>query len=201
VVAKLKEAFDIVVIDASRGLGNGRQLPAGPLRESPASLARAGCVVLNRVGAAPDLEGLRQTVARLAPGASIAEADLVFAGWRDVRSGAPVELPAGAAVYAFSGIANPASFHRTLAALGMRIEGAAVFRDHHCYRAGEIGRLEREAAAGGAFAAVTTAKDAVRVPGWSGAMPLYQAEVKLVMIGGHEGLWETLKSIVARGGG
>jgi len=197
---RLARDMDIVVLDASRGLGNGYQLPAGPLRESPASLARAGFVVLNRVGAAPDIEGLRREVAKLAPRAALAEADLVFVGWRDGRTGAPVELPAGAVVYAFSGIANPGSFHRTLERLGMSIKGWEVFRDHHAYSAGEIARLQRAAAACGAVAAVTTAKDAVRIPSWSGAVPLYRAEVKLAMIRGYETLWETLKSTAARGG-
>lgn len=197
---RLARDLDIAVLDASRGLGNGYQLPAGPLRESPASLARAGFVVLNRVGAAPDIEGLLRTVAKLAPRAAVAQSDLVFDGWRDGRTGAPVELPAGAAVYAFSGIANPGSFHRTLQTLGVSVRGGEVFRDHHAYSAGEIASLQRAAAASGAVAAVTTAKDAVRIPCWSGAVPLYRAEVKLAMIRGHETLWETLKSIVARGG-
>jgi len=198
---RLARGMDIAVLDASRGLGNGFQLPAGPLREPPAALARAGFVVLNRVGAAPDLERLRRLIAQLAPRASLAEADLVFAGWRDAGTGASVELPAGAVVYAFSGIANPGAFHRTLETIGMKVEGREVFRDHHAYAAGEIARLQRAAAASGAVAAVTTAKDAVRIPGWSGAVPLYPAEVKLAMIRGHETLWETLTSTVARGGG
>ena len=198
---RLARDIDIAVIDASRGLGNGFQLPAGPLRESPASLARAGFVVLNRVGAAPDLDELRRMVAQLAPRTPVAEADLVFDGWRDAISGAPVELPAGAVVYAFSGIANPGSFHRTLEQRGMRIGGQEVFRDHHAFGASDIALLQRAAAASGAAAAVTTAKDAVRIAGWSGAVPLYRAEVKLAMIHGHERLWETLTSIVARGGG
>ena len=197
---RLARDVDIAVVDASRGLGNGFQLPAGPLREPPASLARAGFVVLNRVGAAPDIEGQRRMVAKFAPRASIAEADLVFAGWRDARSGAPVELPAGAVVYAFSGIANPGSFDRTLEMLGMSVAGGEAFRDHHVYGAREIERLQRAAAASGAAAVVTTAKDAVRIPCWGGAVPLYRAEVKLAMVRGHERLWETLKSIVARSG-
>jgi len=194
---RLAREVDIVVLDASRGLGNGYQLPAGPLRESPAALARAGFVVLNRVGAAPDLEGLRRTVEKLAPRAALAEADLVFAGWRDGCTGATVELPAGAVVYAFSGIANPDSFHRTLETLGMSIKGGEIFRDHHPYGAREVARLQCAAAASGAVAAVTTAKDAVRIPGWSGAVPLYRAEVKLAINTGRETLWETLKSVVA----
>jgi len=198
---RLARDLDIVVLDASRGLGNGRQLPAGPLREAPASLGRAGFVVLNRVGAAADLEGLRRLVATLAPRASFAEADLVFAGWRDACNGAPAELPPGAGVYAFSGIANPGSFRRTLESRGLRIAGWEVFRDHHVYLPGEIRRLQRSVAASGAIAAVTTAKDAVRIPAWSGAEPLYRAEVKLAMIRGRETLWERLQSIVAGGRG
>ncbi len=195
----LARDIDIAVLDASRGLGNGHQLPAGPLREAPGSLARAGFVVLNRIGAAPDREGLLRTVTKLAPRASIAEADLVFAGWRDANTGAAAELPSGAAVFAFSGIANPGSFRRTLEALGLSVKSGEDFPDHHAYCAVEIARLQRLAAASGAIAAVTTAKDAVRIPAWSGAVPLFRAEVKLAMIRGHEMLWESMKSIVARG--
>ncbi len=198
---RLARALDIALLDASRGLGNGRQVPAGPLREDPAALSRAGVVVLNRVGAAADLGGLRHRVAELAPHATLVEADLVFAGWRDALTGAPAELPAGSSVYAFSGIANPASFRRTLEALGLRFAGWEVFQDHHAYRSGEVRRLQLAAAACGAAAAVTTAKDAVRVPAWSGPVPLYRAEVKLAMIRGRETLWKTLRSIVAAGRG
>ena len=83
----------------------------------------------------------------------------------------------------------------------MKVEGREAFRDHHAYGAAEMVGLQRAAAASGAVAAVTTAKDAVRIPGWSGAVPLYRAEVKLAMIRGHEKLWETLTSTVAGGGG
>ena len=38
---------EIIVIDSERGLGNGRLLPAGPLRESPSRLAEVDWVVSN----------------------------------------------------------------------------------------------------------------------------------------------------------
>src|SRR6202020_1045143 len=38
---------EIIVIDGTRRFGNGRLLPAGPLREMPARLARADAVVIN----------------------------------------------------------------------------------------------------------------------------------------------------------
>lgn len=197
---RLARDLDIVVIDATRGLGNGRLLPAGPLREAPGALARAGAVLLNRVGEAPAAGDLRRLVARLAPRALLAESDLAFAGWRDARGGAAAELPPGAGVYSFCGIANPGSFRRTLESRGLRLLGWEVFRDHHAYRAGEIEALARAADAAGAAAVVTTAKDAVRIPRWPGAAPLYRAEVKIAMISGREQLWEALRTLAARGG-
>ena len=198
---RLGRDLDIAVVDASRGMGNGRLLPAGPLREPAAALSRADLVVINRVGLAADPGEVRAEVGRLAPRAALAEADLDFSGFADARSGAPAELAPGADVYAFSGIANPGSFRRTLESRGLRIAGWEVFPDHHAYRPGEIGRLALAAERSGATAAVTTAKDAVRIPGWGGKLPLYRAEVKLVMIRGREQLWEALKSLAAGGRG
>jgi tetraacyldisaccharide 4'-kinase len=43
----LRRAFEIAVIDATRGLGNGLCLPAGPLREPPARLQQVDAVVAN----------------------------------------------------------------------------------------------------------------------------------------------------------
>lgn len=197
---RLARDLDIVVVDASRGLGNGRLLPAGPLREPPSGLARAGAVVLNRIAAAPDAERLRRSLARLAPHALFAESDVVVAGWRESRGGAAAELPRGTGVYAFCGIANPGAFRSALEGQGLRVLGWEVFRDHHAYGAAEIEALARGAAAAGAAAAVTTAKDAVRVTRWPGAVPLYRAEAKLAMISGREQLWEALKPLAARGG-
>jgi tetraacyldisaccharide 4'-kinase len=197
---RLARDLDIVVVDATRGLGNGRLLPAGPLREAPAALARAGAVVLNRVGETTGAAELRRIVMRLAPRALLAESDLAFAGWREAGGGELAELAVGTGVYAFCGIANPDSFRRTLEARGLRLLGWEVFRDHHPYRELELEGLARAVRETGAAAAVTTAKDAVRIPRWPGTAPLYRAEVKLVMITGREQLWEALKPLAARGG-
>ncbi|HEU4619146.1 MAG TPA: tetraacyldisaccharide 4'-kinase [Gammaproteobacteria bacterium] len=44
---RLDRAVEIAVVDGRRGLGNGRCLPAGPLREPPARLDRVDAVVVN----------------------------------------------------------------------------------------------------------------------------------------------------------
>ena len=46
----LKRDMDIVVIDAARGIGNGRVFPAGPLREPLTALARADVVMVRLDG-------------------------------------------------------------------------------------------------------------------------------------------------------
>jgi tetraacyldisaccharide 4'-kinase len=50
---RLQRDFEIAVVDGERGLGNGRCLPAGPLREPAARLAEVDLVVCNGTGRAP----------------------------------------------------------------------------------------------------------------------------------------------------
>ena len=48
---RLARDFEIAVIDAARGMGNGYLLPAGPLREPPQRLSTVDAVVINGAGA------------------------------------------------------------------------------------------------------------------------------------------------------
>jgi tetraacyldisaccharide 4'-kinase len=196
---RLARDLDIAVVDAERVFGNGRLLPAGPLREPPRALARADVVVLGRIGAAADASPVRRRLAALAPRAIQVEADLEFDGLRDALSGGAAALAPGSGVFAFCGLGNPASFVRTLAAAGYRVAGQEAFGDHHRYRPAELAALARAAAACGAEAAVTSAKDAVRIAAWPGGVPLYRAEVKLAIIRCRERLWDVLNILAASG--
>jgi tetraacyldisaccharide 4'-kinase len=132
----------IVVVDAETGFGNGRVLPAGPLREPVAQgLARADAVVLVGDGT-PDLKGYSGPVLR----ARLVPADVL--GLK------------GARVVAFAGIGRPEKFFETLRALGAELIEARGFPDHHVYSASEIARLKAKAR--GALL-VTTEKDFVRL--------------------------------------
>lgn len=44
---RLRRAFELAVVDGTRGLGNGLCLPAGPLREPPSRLSQVDAVVVN----------------------------------------------------------------------------------------------------------------------------------------------------------
>ena len=145
----LAKDLSLIVIDGGYGLGNGRVMPAGPLRESlDSGLARADAVVL--IG--EDETGL---VAEIAARRPVLRARL-----------APTEAAkalAGKPVLAFAGIGRPEKFFRTLAELGCQIVDAVPYPDHHVYRPDEIMRLVEMANEAGAEP-VTTEKDFARLP-------------------------------------
>lgn len=141
----------MVMVDAGAGFGNGRLIPAGPLREPVAAgLGRADLTVL--VGP----EEARAAV--LARWPEIAARPHVGAELVPRATGL-----AGARVLAFAGIGRPAKFFETLAALGADLAGTRAFPDHHPYTKSETQALAAEAARLSARL-VTTEKDALRLP-------------------------------------
>jgi tetraacyldisaccharide 4'-kinase len=158
---RLAKDLSLLVIDASYGLGNGRVLPAGPLREPPAAgFARADAILL--MGEA------EMRLDALAIGKPVLRARLV------PENGAEF---AGKPVIAFAGIGRPEKFFATLEALGARLLARHAFADHHRYREGELVALAATAEHAGATL-VTTAKDAVRLsPAWRGRVGVLRVTV------------------------
>ncbi len=145
----LHKDLALIVADGAVGFGNGRLVPAGPLRERVADgLARADALVI--------LGEDRHGLAKLAGGRPVLAARL------EPDPAAAARL-AGRDVLAFAGIGRPEKFFATLEALGARLVGRVPFADHHPYRAAEVAALIDRAAELGALP-VTTAKDAVRLP-------------------------------------
>ncbi|KPQ06240.1 MAG: tetraacyldisaccharide 4'-kinase LpxK [Rhodobacteraceae bacterium HLUCCA12] len=144
----------IVIVDAQTGFGNGRCLPAGPLRE-PVATGLQRCDLVLVIGPA-------------------AQRQRFMADWTAALSGIPVlgatltPLETGMAwrglrALAFAGIGRPQKFFDTLAALGVDLVRTKALDDHQPLSAALLSRLEREAATLGAQL-VTTEKDAVRLP-------------------------------------
>jgi len=143
----------LVVIDGRRGFGNGRLLPAGPLRESPAAgLARADAVVLMGVDEVGAVAKIRAACRR----------DLPILGARMVP-GPELAGLAGQPVVAFAGIGDPHKVFATLRTAGCHVRDEVAFPDHHPYSVADLAKLRLRAQAT-ASRLVTTAKDAVRLP-------------------------------------
>ena len=136
---RLARDVEIAVV-GERGFGNGRLLPAGPLREPVSRLASVDAVVCNgarRAGAyAMRLEG----------------ADLV--ALEDPARTLQVHALGARRVHAVAGIGDPARFFRHLEALGLQVIPHA-FTDHHPFTAADL-------EFGDAAPVVMTEKDAVK---------------------------------------
>jgi tetraacyldisaccharide 4'-kinase len=128
---RLGRDYEIAVVDAARGMGNGHLLPAGPLREPCSRLASVGAVVINGVGAA---SGLPKDVAATFQMRLIGEQLLPLSGQGE---GMPLARLAGARVHALAGIGHPQRFFAQLRAAGLELI-EHPFPDHHAYRAQEL---------------------------------------------------------------
>ena len=119
---RLARDLELVLIDAARGLGNRRCLPAGPLREPVERLQSVDALLYSGASADRD-DGY---ASQLQPSALV-----------NLRSGERQELdffPAGQAIHAVAGIGNPQRFFNTLEGLHWRPVTHA-FADHAVFSA------------------------------------------------------------------
>lgn len=143
--------FSLLVIDGAAGFGNGRLLPAGPLREPlDFCLSRAHAIVI----LGEDKTGVLEIVRR--------HTDAPVLGARLVPDADNPDL-FGKKVFAFAGIGRPEKFRDSLAAAGAVIEGWGSYPDHCAYTEEDLQELMAAAHAANALV-VTTAKDHVRLP-------------------------------------
>ncbi len=171
--AALKKDFSLAVVDGRRGLGNGRVIPAGPLRAPlQQQMTWVDAVLVNRSMAtiAREAEHTRGPEDLLSPADTL----------RWINGRKPVlrasTIPAGdvawlegAGVVAYAGIGAPGRFFDLLEHLGARVLARRAFGDHHAFRETEAQALLQEARDRRAVL-VTTEKDLVRLNGREGAL-------------------------------
>lgn len=157
----LQKNFSVLVVDLRRGIGNGRVVPAGPLRAPlPAQLERADALVV--VGTSNAEAGV--TAAAGARGVPVFRASLA-------PDAAVAATLAGLRVLAFAGIGDPEKLFATLAGAGIAVAATRSFPDHHRFTPAEA-RLLCEEADRAALMLVTTEKDLVRMQGDPGLAEL-----------------------------
>ena len=152
----LNRSLEIVVMDATRGIGNGRCLPCGPLREPVARLASVDYLIVNSGsigGLSPDVRSAFGD-ANASYGMQISAQGLepVFRP----ENNAPLSKPTKKTeVYGVAGIGNPARFFSTLEEFGHRV-AEVPFPDHYQYKQSDFETMSSKPI-------VMTEKDAVKV--------------------------------------
>jgi tetraacyldisaccharide 4'-kinase len=144
---RLARDFEVAVVDAGRGFGNGWRLPAGPLREPVRRLDSVDAVVTLITADAPSPS--------FAPNAwRMTLEGRTFVRVADRSQSQPAAAFSGTGVHAVAGIGNPERFFAHLRSLGIAATPHA-FPDHHRFARGDL-------AIPAARAILMTEKDAVK---------------------------------------
>jgi tetraacyldisaccharide 4'-kinase len=150
----LAKDLSILLVDGRRGIGNGRLLPAGPLR-APLGVQLDHAQALIVVGPTDGAKTVAERAARR--GIAIFHA-------RFVPDASVLAAIGRRKVLAFAGIGDPEKFFATLAGAGIEVTERTAFADHHRYSGADakdlIARAQRSA-----LMLVTTEKDLARLNG------------------------------------
>ncbi len=134
-----------LVFDGATGIGNGRIIPAGPLRETLESGEKRAQHILVM---GEDKTGLKEKCHLP-----------VHFGHLEPQ---PFDLM-HKRVLAFAGIGHPEKFYQTLKNMDYEVVETRDFADHYAYSEADVARLLKEATAK-ELAVVTTQKDFVKLP-------------------------------------
>lgn len=142
---RLPRKLEICVIDGSRGLGNGRLLPAGPLRESIRRLQGIDHIVING-----DTDPLP-------PDLAVTHMSLAGGLLRPLNGGQNWRLSqfGGCRVNAVAGIGNPGRFFDLLRHARIKVIEHA-FPDHHLFQRSDFESMSSD------LPILMTEKDAVK---------------------------------------
>lgn len=141
----LEKTFSVIVVDGEYGFGNGRVIPAGPLRELPQEAAkRADAVII--IGEQTAKIG-KFTLPTFSANVEISFPDFI----RDEN------------IVAFCGLARPEKFFNSLKKEGLKVIEEISFPDHHPYSESDL-KAVLSIASQSAAVVVTTEKDYVKIP-------------------------------------
>jgi tetraacyldisaccharide 4'-kinase len=147
---KLPRKIEICVVDGKRGFGNGRLLPAGPLREPLRRLHSVDHVVINGEpdGPLPGLDTDELDTVQMTLAAGLLRPLDGGQNWRLSQFG-------GCRVNAVAGIAHPQRFFELLKAARIKVI-EHIFPDHHAYAREDFAAMDPE------LPVLMTEKDAVK---------------------------------------
>lgn len=153
--ARLHYDYALLVVDAARGIGNGKIIPAGPVRAPLLTQMQQASALLRITPNHLKKKDASEPIIRMA-----ARANVPFFDARLVSiAQQPVE---GKRYLAFAGIGNPQKFYDSVRELDGKVVARRSFGDHYNYKPEDIRQLLSEAQSADLTLA-TTAKDYVRL--------------------------------------
>jgi len=166
----LARDLDLLCFDASEPVGAWTLLPVGRLREPLGNAKRADAVIVTgrRDGPLPAEIAQRPSFRATTRISGFARCDEVA---EPLLADAFHEVPVALA----AGVARPERVRESLDATVVR---TSYRRDHHRWRADEVEALMDASKGDGARALLVTGKDAVKMDGFSGSLPIYRIVVE-----------------------
>ena len=131
---KIDYDLKIVCFKKKNWIGNGQQIPSGPLREKIENLKNYDIVFLN--GKDDNTENIREIIHRLNPKIEIFESDYIIQNLE--------ELDINSNYLIFSGIGDPVSFKEILLENNISVVKEIIFPDHYKYKKKDIENILQE---------------------------------------------------------
>ncbi|MDO5666208.1 MAG: tetraacyldisaccharide 4'-kinase [Alcaligenaceae bacterium] len=158
----LQRDVEIIVQD-ERGIGNGRLLPAGPLRESATKLSEVDVIITNRNhhNMPEQAHNATQTQTPL-----LVDMRLLPTAFVNLKNNSELALDTWLSHYqnhsiaAVAGIGNPQRFFNSLAALHITPQKQQAFPDHHSFSREDFEGIDEEII-------LMTEKDALKCRHWA----------------------------------
>jgi tetraacyldisaccharide 4'-kinase len=185
---RMPRCFELAVVDAERGFGNGHLLPAGPLREPISRLKRVDALVVHGTADVRTLLPDEAPRAQFRMQLSGEWLRAVEQAGTTAPDGAGLRLSgfAGRRVHAIAGIGNPQRFFAQLRAAGLVLI-EHPFDDHHRFRPEQLQFAD-------GLPVLMTEKDAVKCRSFDGTGRWYLP----VAAGFSEADARGLRSVVQR---
>jgi tetraacyldisaccharide 4'-kinase len=179
----LDRDVDLVLINRERGLGNGRLIPAGPMREPLSAIRRATAAVIVSSGIADRPSALTSRQMNAISRVPTLRATLRPRTLIRYEQGKWIEAPiamAGRRVLAVSGLADPSGFYAMLHEIDTDLVGVLEYPDHHAYDPSDWQTILKAAVE--ADIVLTTEKDLVKLEKFPFARDsLYALRLEVVM--------------------
>ena len=166
---RLQRDCNILLIDATNPFGSDYLLPAGLLREPLEQIKRADIIIITKTNLANlDKKSLIEMREKLEKYSSVpiflsSQIPLHLHFLKD-NSIKKLDFLQGKDIISISALGNPQAFEDSLIQLNANIIKNYRFRDHHSYTKADLDKIIREMREKNINIAITTSKDAIRLP-------------------------------------